>query len=48
MANSEMASNVGVITATGHGFALPNEIGEAPLNIVFSGPKPEKLNRWTR
>ncbi len=39
MANSEMASNVGVITATGHGFALPNEVGEAPLNIVFSGPK---------
>ena len=26
------------ITATGHGFPLPNEIGEAPLNIVFAGP----------
>lgn len=39
MAGSEMASNVGLITATGHGFALPNEVGEAPLNIVFSGPK---------
>ena len=35
-----MASNVGLVTATGHGFALPNEIGEAPLNIVFSAAKP--------
>ena len=24
-------------TATGHGFALPNEYGEAPMNLVFSG-----------
>jgi predicted Zn-dependent protease len=40
MAASDLASNVGPVTATGHGFALPNEIGEAPLNIVFSGPKP--------
>jgi PmbA protein len=24
---------------TGHGFALPNEYGEAPLNLVFSGGK---------
>ena len=39
MAASDAASNVGLVTATGHGFALPNEIGEAPLNIVFSGPK---------
>lgn len=23
--------------ATGHGFALPNEFGEAPMNLVFSG-----------
>lgn len=22
---------------TGHGFALPNEVGEAPMNIVFAG-----------
>jgi predicted Zn-dependent protease len=29
--------NVGTVTPTGHGFALPNEIGEAPLNIVFEG-----------
>lgn len=25
------------VTATGHGFPLPNEYGEAPLNVVFSG-----------
>ena len=26
-------------SATGHGFALPNEYGEAPMNLVFSGGK---------
>jgi len=40
MQQSEMASHVGQVTPTGHGFALPNEIGEVPLNIVFSGPEP--------
>jgi PmbA protein len=35
---SEMAGKVGPVQATGHGFALPSEIGEAPLNIVFAGP----------
>jgi PmbA protein len=25
--------------ATGHGFALPNEYGEAPMNLVFGGGK---------
>jgi len=25
--------------ATGHGFPLPNEVGEAPMNIVFAGGK---------
>src|SRR2546430_5543622 len=25
---------------TGHGFALPNEYGEAPMNLVFSGGSP--------
>jgi predicted Zn-dependent protease len=25
------------VEPTGHGFPLPNEIGEAPLNIVFQG-----------
>ncbi|MFZ0311529.1 MAG: TldD/PmbA family protein [Candidatus Korobacteraceae bacterium] len=40
MQQSEMASHVGRVTPTGHGFALPNEIGEAPMNIVFGGPDP--------
>jgi predicted Zn-dependent protease len=35
MAQSEHASKVGKIEVTGHGFPLPNEIGEAPGNIVF-------------
>jgi len=40
MAASVLAGNVGPVTATGHGFPLPNEVGEAPLNLVFSGPEP--------
>jgi len=39
MQQSEMGSNIGRVTPTGHGFALPNEVGEAPLNVVFSGPE---------
>ena len=35
---SELAARVGPVRPTGHGFALPNEMGEAPLNIVFAGP----------
>jgi PmbA protein len=35
---SEFAGKVGPVLPTGHGFALPNEIGEAPLNVVFEGP----------
>ena len=38
MRESEMAAKVGPVRATGHGFALPSEIGEAPLNIVFACP----------
>lgn len=38
VADSEVAGKVGLVVPTGHGFALPNEIGEAPLNIVFEGP----------
>lgn len=30
--------NVGPVTPTGHGFPLPNEIGDAPMNIVFEAP----------
>ena len=45
MKNSEHASKVGRIAPTGHGFPLPNEIGEAPMNIVFdAGPG---ASRWT-
>lgn len=36
MKRSEHNGNVGPVEATGHGFALPNEIGEMPLNIVFA------------
>jgi len=32
---SEYAAQLGTVKPTGHGFALPNEMGEAPLNIVF-------------
>ena len=36
MKRSEYRDSVGPIEATGHGFPLPNEIGEMPLNIVFA------------
>jgi predicted Zn-dependent protease len=36
MKKSEFGNNVGAIAATGHGFALPNEMGEMPQNIVFA------------
>lgn len=35
MRKSEHAGKVGEILPTGHGFPLPNEIGEAPMNIVI-------------
>jgi predicted Zn-dependent protease len=35
MKNSEYAAKVGPIEPTGHGFPLPNEVGEMPMNIVF-------------
>jgi predicted Zn-dependent protease len=38
--NLPHVGNVGSVTATGHGFALPNEVGEAPFNIVFGGAEP--------
>ena len=38
MKRSEYKDKVGPIAATGHGFPLPNEIGEMPLNIVFATP----------
>ncbi len=42
MKKSEHASKVGVIEATGHGFPIPNEIGEGPMNIVFDSPRDAK------
>jgi predicted Zn-dependent protease len=36
MKNSEYRDKAGPIEATGHGFPLPNEMGEMPLNIVFA------------
>jgi PmbA protein len=36
MKRSEHKGNAGPIEPTGHGFALPNEMGEMPLNIVFA------------
>ena len=39
MKNSEHAAKVGPIEPTGHGFPLPNEVGEMPMNIVFGAPE---------
>jgi len=36
MKRSEYKDKVGPVEATGHGFALPNEMGEMPQNIVFA------------
>ena len=37
MQDSDLASQIGKIAPTGHGFPLPNEIGDAPMNIVVEG-----------
>ncbi len=42
MKKSEHAGKVGPIEATGHGFPIPNEMGEAPMNIVFDAPRDPK------
>ncbi|HZD94538.1 MAG TPA: TldD/PmbA family protein [Candidatus Sulfotelmatobacter sp.] len=42
MRKSEYKDKVGEITTTGHGFPLPNEMGEAPANIVFITPGGEQ------
>lgn len=42
MRKSEYAGKVGPIEATGHGFPIPNEMGEGPMNIVFEGPRDPK------
>jgi PmbA protein len=44
MKNSESAAKVGPIEPTGHGFPLPNEMGEMPMNVVFGTPeKPQSV-----
>ncbi len=46
MKRSEYKDSVGPIEATGHGFSLPNEMGEMPLNIVFApASDPQTLER---
>jgi PmbA protein len=42
MKQSEHKDKVGPVAATGHGFPLPNEVGEAPMNIVFDPPSDPK------
>lgn len=42
MKRSEYEHAVGEIVPTGHGFPLPNEMGEAPMNIVFGESKEPK------
>src|SRR5438270_7243712 len=42
MSKSEYKDKVGEIKVTGHGFPLPNEMGEAPTNIVFITPGNEQ------
>jgi PmbA protein len=39
---SEYKDKVGRIEPTGHGFPIPNEMGEAPMNIVFDGAREPK------
>jgi predicted Zn-dependent protease len=44
MKNSEYKNKVGPIAPTGHGFPLPNEMAEMPLNVVFAAPQnPQSL-----
>jgi PmbA protein len=42
MKKSEYKDKVGPIEPTGHGFPLPNEMGEAPMNLVFASPRDPK------
>jgi PmbA protein len=46
MKKSEYAGKVGPIEVTGHGFPLPNEMGEMPMNIVFgAAEKPQTVDQ---
>ena len=42
MKSSAHKDEVGPIEPTGHGFPVPNEMGEAPMNIVFGASKDPK------
>jgi PmbA protein len=42
MKKSEYKDKVGPIEPSGHGFPIPNEMGEAPMNIVFAAPEDPK------
>ncbi len=49
MKNSEHKDQVGPVEATGHGFPLPNEMGEAPMNLVFAAPaQPRKIDEMIK
>src|SRR5207302_4327435 len=37
IAYSRAAAALAGVAPTGHGFALPNELGEAPMNLVIAG-----------
>jgi predicted Zn-dependent protease len=44
MKKSPYAAKTGTVTPTGHGFLLPNEMGEAPMNIVVGEtPHPQTV-----
>jgi predicted Zn-dependent protease len=46
MKHSEHKDKVGPVAPTGHGFPLPNEMGEAPMNIVFGAtPEPSSVDQ---
>lgn len=42
MKTSAYKDKIGPIVPTGHGFPLPNEMGEAPMNVVFGVPQQTK------
>jgi PmbA protein len=46
MRQSEYKDKVGPTQPTGHGFPIPNEVGEAPINIVFgSHERPQTIEQ---
>jgi len=46
MKRSEHKDKVGPIAPTGHGFPIPNEMGEAPMNIVLgASPEPKSVEQ---